>query len=182
VTLGVSHLDFSPHWALLCYRPKTRSSALFSLDCPLVDWQRAPPSVLPARDGDQELLLLPGKPDGPIWHSWLSSFSVLGLPCPTGGRCVRNGHLLRKSLHSQNLQQVRPSPVEGHRRWSPWSIPPCSRWTRWVHHHTEVPMAQAFVAQPRSKALDDDLVDDDPGLLNFATTESETIYRTSPRL
>jgi hypothetical protein len=35
------------------------------------------------------------------------------------------------------------------------------------------------VAQPGSKASDDDLVDDDPGLLNFDTVESETVCRMS---
>jgi hypothetical protein len=40
---------------------------------------------------------------------------------------------------------------------------------------TEVPMAQALVARSGSKASDDDLVDDDPGLLNFVTAEFEII-------
>jgi hypothetical protein len=31
----------------------------------------------------------------------------------------------------------------------------------------EAPTAQALVAQPRSKASDDNLADDDPDLLNF---------------
>jgi hypothetical protein len=39
----------------------------------------------------------------------------------------------------------------------------------------EVPMAQALVARPRSKALDDNLADDNPGLLNFVVTESEIV-------
>jgi hypothetical protein len=94
----------SPRRALLCHRPKTRSSALFSLDCPLFDQQRVHPSVLPACADDQELLLFPGKLNGSVWHSGLSDFPILGLPCPAGGQRVRNGHLLRKSLQSQNLQ------------------------------------------------------------------------------
>jgi hypothetical protein len=36
----------------------------------------------------------------------------------------------------------------------------------------EVPMAQALVARPGSKASNDDLFDDDPGLLNFTVVES----------
>jgi hypothetical protein len=40
-------------------------------------------------------------------------------------------------------------------------------------------MAQALMAQPESKAPDDDLIDDDPGLLNFVAAESETVCQTS---
>jgi hypothetical protein len=39
----------------------------------------------------------------------------------------------------------------------------------------EAPMAQALVAQPRSKAPDDNLSDADLSLLNFNTAESEII-------
>jgi hypothetical protein len=39
----------------------------------------------------------------------------------------------------------------------------------------EVPTAQALVAQLGSKASDDDLVDDDPSLMNFTTVESKII-------
>jgi hypothetical protein len=46
----------------------------------------------------------------------------------------------------------------------------------------EVPTAQALVARSRSKAPNDDLVDDDPGLLNFTTVEFETVCRMSPQL
>jgi hypothetical protein len=38
-----------------------------------------------------------------------------------------------------------------------------------------VPMTQAMVARPRRKVLNDNLADDDPGLLNFATVESEIV-------
>jgi hypothetical protein len=47
---------------------------------------------------------------------------------------------------------------------------------------TEVPIAQALVARLESKAPDDDLVDDDPDLLNFTVVESEIIYQMSSRL
>jgi hypothetical protein len=43
----------------------------------------------------------------------------------------------------------------------------------------EVPTAQTLVARQESKALDGNLADDDTGLLNFATVESEIICRTS---
>jgi hypothetical protein len=46
----------------------------------------------------------------------------------------------------------------------------------------EVPIAQALMARPRSKASDDDLVDDDPGFPYFVAMESKTICRMSPRL
>jgi hypothetical protein len=43
-------------------------------------------------------------------------------------------------------------------------------------------MAQALVARPESKAPDDNLVDDDPDLLNFAAVGSEIACWTSFRL
>jgi hypothetical protein len=46
----------------------------------------------------------------------------------------------------------------------------------------EVPVAQALVARLRSKVPDDDLIDDDPGLLNFAAMESEIVCQTRSRL
>jgi hypothetical protein len=46
----------------------------------------------------------------------------------------------------------------------------------------EVPTAQALAAQLRSKAPDDNLADDDPGLLNFTAVESEIVCHMSFRL
>jgi hypothetical protein len=46
----------------------------------------------------------------------------------------------------------------------------------------EVPTAQALVAEPKSKAPDDNLGDDDPNLLNFSAMESKIICRMSSRL
>jgi hypothetical protein len=43
-------------------------------------------------------------------------------------------------------------------------------------------MAQALVAQPGNKAPDDNLVDGDPGILNFIAAESEIVWRMSTRL
>jgi hypothetical protein len=47
---------------------------------------------------------------------------------------------------------------------------------------TTPPMAQALAAQPRIKASDDNLVDDDPNLLNFIMAESEIICGMSFQL
>jgi hypothetical protein len=46
----------------------------------------------------------------------------------------------------------------------------------------EVPTAQALVARSGSKMSDDDLVDDDPVLLNFTAAESEIVCQTSSQL
>jgi hypothetical protein len=43
----------------------------------------------------------------------------------------------------------------------------------------EAPTTQALVARPGSKAPNDNLVDDDPILLNFITVESEIICQMS---
>jgi hypothetical protein len=47
--------------------------------------------------GDQVLLLLPGKPDGSIWHSGLSGFPALRLFYPARGRRAHNGCFLCES-------------------------------------------------------------------------------------
>jgi hypothetical protein len=39
-----------------------------------------------------------------------------------------------------------------------------------------VPTSQALVARPGSKAPDDNLIDDDPDLLNFDVAEFEIVY------
>jgi hypothetical protein len=46
----------------------------------------------------------------------------------------------------------------------------------------EVPTTQALVARLGSKALDDNLADDDPDILNFIVAESEIVCRMSSRL
>jgi hypothetical protein len=43
-------------------------------------------------------------------------------------------------------------------------------------------MAQALVDQPESKPLDDNLVDNDPVLLNFDVVKSEIVCRMSYRM
>jgi hypothetical protein len=70
----------------------------------LTDQQKTHPLVLLARVGDQKLLLSPRKLDDPVWHFRLSSFPILRLFCPTGGRRVCNGRLLHSILHGKNPQ------------------------------------------------------------------------------
>jgi hypothetical protein len=75
-TLLPPPLDLSPRRASLCHRPKSCSSALCSPECFLADQQKTH-WVSPALAGDHVLLLLPRKPDGPIWHSGLFGFPAL---------------------------------------------------------------------------------------------------------
>jgi hypothetical protein len=77
------------------------------------------------------------------------------------------------------LNKSRPSRVEVHSRWSPWTVPSRTRRARRVHLRLRPPTAQALVARLESKALDGTLIDDDPDLLTFGAVESEIIYRTS---
>jgi hypothetical protein len=46
----------------------------------------------------------------------------------------------------------------------------------------EPPMAWTLVAQPGSKALDDNLAGNDPDFLNFEMAESEAVCRMSSQL
>jgi hypothetical protein len=46
----------------------------------------------------------------------------------------------------------------------------------------EAPTAQALVARPGSKTLDNNPADDDPDLLNFTAVESGIACRMSSRL
>jgi hypothetical protein len=46
----------------------------------------------------------------------------------------------------------------------------------------KAPTVQALVAQPGSKALDDNVADNDSDPLNFDVAESVIVCRTSPRL
>jgi hypothetical protein len=134
------------------------------------------------RAGDQELPLLPRKSDGPIWHSGLSNFSVLGLPYSAGGRHVHNGRLLHKILHSQNLQQVLTIPGGRASTVEPKVCTTLPKVDKAGTSSMDVPMAQTLVAQLRGKAPDGNRADDDPGLLNFTVAESEIICRMSSRL
>jgi hypothetical protein len=131
---------------------------------------------------DQVLLLPLGKLDGPVWHSGLSGFPALKLLCPANGRRVRNGHLLCSSLHSQN-----PTHVLTILGGSASTVAPIDRTTlpkddKVDISSMEVPTARALVTRPESKRPDDNVVDDDPNLLNFAAVGFEVACRTSSRL
>jgi hypothetical protein len=138
--------------------------------------------VLLAHASDQQLQLLPRKSDHPVWGSGPSGFPVSKSCCPTSGQCVSNGHLLRSSLHSQNAQEVlailggRASAAE------PIVHTTLKKADKVGTSSGEVPMAQALVARSRNKASDDNLVDSDPGILNFIAAESEIVWRMSSRL
>jgi hypothetical protein len=164
-------LEFSLCRDLLCYRSKTHSSALSSLNYSLVDKQRVHPLVYLARAGDQELSLLPLKPNGLVWHSRLFGFLVLGLH-----------RLLRKILHSQNLQQVLTIPGGRASVAEPTVHTTLPMVDKAGTSSAEVPMAQTLVARPGSKVPHGNLVVDDPGLLNFTMAEFEIICRMSSRL
>jgi hypothetical protein len=69
-------MGFSPHQASLPHWPKIRTPALSSIDCLPSDQQKTHLLVPLALVGHQQLLLLLGKPDGPIWHFGLSGFPI----------------------------------------------------------------------------------------------------------
>jgi hypothetical protein len=94
-------LDLSPRRASLHHWPKPCSSALSSPECFPVDQQKTH-WVSPALAGDQVLLLLPEKLDGPIWYSDCPIFLPWGFFCPAGGRRVCKDCLMCSSLHGQN--------------------------------------------------------------------------------
>jgi hypothetical protein len=96
--------------------------------------------------GDQELLLPLGKLDGLVWHSGLSDFPALKLLCPTDGRRIRSGHLLRSSLQGQNLEQVLTIPGESAPVVAPMDRTTPAKEDKVDTSSTEVPMAQALVA------------------------------------
>jgi hypothetical protein len=162
-----SHRASLPNWL------KIHSPALSSLVSLPFDQQKIHLLMPLAPTGDQVLLLLPGKPDGPIWHSRLSGFSVLRPSCLVGGWRVRSGHLLHSSLHSQNPEQVLTIPGV-----SASAVEPMAHTTppKVDTSPVEAPTVQALVARPGSKAPDDNLGDDDPNLLSFGAAESEIIF------
>jgi hypothetical protein len=121
----------SPCWAsLYCRWPKLRSSTLPDPGCPLMHQWKIHPWASTAYATILGLLLSLGKPDYLIWGFGPSGFPVSEVSCPTAGQRYCNGHLLRSSLHSQNLPKVLTIWVEVHRRWSPWSVPPYPRWAK----------------------------------------------------
>jgi hypothetical protein len=95
---------------------------------------------------NQELQLLHGKSDGLVWHFKLFGFSDLRPFGPTGGRCVRNAHLLRSSPYDQNPEQVLTI-----LRGSALVVAPMDRTTpskedKVGTSSAQAPMAQALVA------------------------------------
>jgi hypothetical protein len=127
-------------------------------------------------------LLPSGKPDGLVCHFKLFGFPALRSSCPTGGRCICNGRLLCSSPRSQNPQQVLTIPGGNALAVVPVvrTIPP--KEDKVDTSLVKVPMVQASVAQPGSKAPDENLVDDNPNVLNFDAAESEIVCRMSSQL
>jgi hypothetical protein len=122
------------------------------------------------------------KLDGLVWHSGLSNFPALGSSCPTGGRRKCSGHLLRSCLSGQNPQQVLTIPGGSASTVVPMvhTTPPNE--DKVDTSSAEVPTAQALAARPGSKALDDNLTDNDLDLLNFDAAEYKIVCWMSSQL
>jgi hypothetical protein len=174
-----SPLYLSPCYTLLHHRPKSHSSALSGLDCPLIHQQKIRLQAPTAYVADQRQLFPSGKPDGPVWHSGLSEFPVLEPSCPVGGRHSRNDRLLCSSLCGQNPHQVLTITdgsalvAESMDRTTPPQVDKADT------SSTEAPTTQALVARLGSKAPNDAPIDDDPDLLNFTAAVSWTGCWTS---
>jgi hypothetical protein len=132
--------------------------------------------------GNQVLLLPPGKPDGPLWHSGLSDF----LPRSSSALLMADVSVVAISCvvasMAKTLSKFRPSLVEVHQWWHPWPVPPRAKEDKVDTSSVEVPTAPALVARSKSKAPDDNLGDDNPDLLNFAAVGSEIDCQMSSRL
>jgi hypothetical protein len=165
-------LDPSSRRASLRHWPKSRSLARSASGYFLIHQQRIRLFVPLDYAGDQELLMSSRKPDGLVWHSRLFGFHVLVPSCPTDGRRSRSGHLLRSSLHGQNLQLVltilseSASAVESMDRTTPPMVDKVDT------SSVEVPMSRALVARLGSKVSDGAHIDDDPDLLNLTVVVS----------
>jgi hypothetical protein len=138
--------------------------------------------VLLTRVSNHKVMLSPGKLDGLVWHSRLFNFPVLRPSYPAGCQCVRNGHLLRSSLHGQNPEYVLTIPGGSGLAVAPMVRTTPPKEDKEGTSSAEVPTAQALVARPKSKASHDNLADDNPDLLNFDVAESEIICQMSSRL
>jgi hypothetical protein len=112
------------------------------------------------------------KLEHPIWGSRPSSFPVLGPFSHAAGQRSCNDRLLYSSLCGQNLQLVltilggSASATEPTVRTTPPKVDKVGT------SSVEARMTRALVARPGSKALDDNLVDDDSNLLNLIVVES----------
>jgi hypothetical protein len=129
----------SPCLVPLRHWPKFYPSAQFGPDCPLNHQQKpltCEPTICMAT---LELMLSSGKLNGPVWYSRLSSFFAQNPSCTAAGQHSHNGCLLRGSLCDQNLQLVLTIPSESASAVEPRSLPPCPRWTWWIHHRRRSP-------------------------------------------
>jgi hypothetical protein len=165
-------LDPSPCRVSFCHWLKIRSSVLSYSGYPLIHQQKFHPWAPTACSIDQELWLSSGKPNGPIWHSTLSSFPVLEAYYPIVARRSCNDRLLCSNLHGQNLLKVLTFPSEVVSTTEPTVHTTLPKVDKVDTSSAEDPTAQALAAQPRSKASDDYLIDDDLDLLNFVAVES----------
>jgi hypothetical protein len=83
---------------------------------------------------------------GLVWHFRLSGFPILRSSCPTGGRHIRNGHLLRSSLYGQNPQQVLTIPSGSASAVTPMVCTTLPKEDKVDTSSAKAPMAQALVA------------------------------------
>jgi hypothetical protein len=134
------------------------------------------------RASDPELLLPLGKPDGPVWHFGLFGFPILKPSFPTGGQHIHNGRLLHSSLRGQNPQQTLTILGESASAVAPMVCTNPPKEDKVGTSSVKALTVQALVAQPGSKALDDNVADNDSDPLNFDVADSEIVCRTSPRL
>jgi hypothetical protein len=83
---------------------------------------------------------------GLVWHFRLSGFPILRSSCPTGGRHIRNGHLLCSSLYGQNPQQVLTIPSGSASAVTPMVCTTLPKEDKVDTSSAKAPMAQALVA------------------------------------
>jgi hypothetical protein len=134
------------------------------------------------RSSDPDLLPPLGKLDGPVWHFRLFGFPTLKPSFPTGGQHIHNGRLLHSSLHGQNPQQALTNLGESASAVASMVCTTPPKEDKVGTSSVKAPTVQALVAQPGSKALDDNVADNDSDPLNFDVAESVIVCRTSPRL
>jgi hypothetical protein len=161
----------------------SHSSALSSPNCPLTDPQKTHPLALLAHASDHGLLLPSGKLDHSVWDSGPSDFPGLESYYHAGGQRTCNNRLLHSCLHGQNLQQVLTIPGESASvAVAPMVCTTLPKEDKVGTSSVKAFMTQSLVARPGSKVPNDNLVDDDPDLLNFDVAESAIVCRMSSRL
>jgi hypothetical protein len=90
--------------------------------------------------------------------------------------------LLHSSLHVQNLQLVLTILGESSSATKPMVRTTLPKVDKADTSSAEAPTTQALVAQPGSKASNDNLTDDDPDLLHFDVVESGIAFWMSSLL